>query len=141
MFYAIKDWQHKRQLRKNLLGLLDEMEKNLETYYVIDQRQFITNGFLMHQWENCKDIDLIKKHEAIKVYAASLTSFNEAFEEQRAYEQWYTSNMEHKTPDNAKKLHALKNGLMDRVKTIEAVIIPAGQVLEKELLNLGFITN
>lgn len=141
MFKAIQDWQYKRRLRKSLLGLLDEMEKNLETYYVIDQRQFIVNGFLMHEWERCKDIDLLKKHEAISVYAATLSGFNSAFDEQRSYEQWYTSNMEHKTPDNAKKLHALKNSLMERVKTLEPVIISAGQVLEKELLNLGFITH
>ena len=43
--------------------------------------------------------------------------------------------------ENAKKLHTLKNGLDQRVKTLEPIIIKAGQILEKELLNLGFVSN
>jgi hypothetical protein len=49
--------------------------------------------------------------------------------------------MKNKTSDNAKKLHAFKHGLDAKVKSMEAIIITAGQSLEKELLNLGFITH
>jgi hypothetical protein len=140
MLDIIQSWRLKKNLKKQLLALLDEMEKNLETYFVIDQRQFITGGFAMTVWEKTKDLDVVKKHADIKRYGTVLTEFNAAFAENKAYEQWYTSNIEHKTPENAKKLHALKNALDARVKTLEAIIIPAGQALEKELLNLGFIT-
>jgi hypothetical protein len=141
MFNQIKSWQVNRTLKKQLLSLLNEMEKNLEIYYVMDQRQFIIHGYMMKQWENSKDLDIVKKHEAIKVYGAALSAFNQAHLEHKEYEQWYSSNMDHKTPDNAKKLHDMKNGVVARIKTLEAIIIPAGQTLEKELLNLGFITN
>ena len=141
MFAQIQSWYTNRSLKKQLLTFLDEMEKNLEIYYVIDQRQFITGGFIMKEWETCKELDAVKRHEAIKVYGAALTEFNKAFTENKEYEQWYSSNMDNKIPENAKKLHALKNGLMDRVKTLEAIIIPAGQTLEKELLHLEFIAH
>jgi len=141
MFQQIQAWQAKRQLRTQLLAFLDEMEKNLETYYVMDQRQFIIHGYEMKQWEKCKELDIVKKHEAIQVYGATLTAFNQAHQAHKEYEQWFSSNIDHKTNDNAKKLHDMKNGVVARIKTLEAVIIPAGQALEKELLDLGFITN
>ena len=86
-------------------------------------------------------MDLVKAQEPIKIYGAALMDFNKAYEEHKAYEKWYSSDMQNKTPDNAKKLHALKHDLHERIKSLEAIIILAGQQLEKELLNLGFVSN
>jgi predicted MPP superfamily phosphohydrolase len=141
MLKQVQSWFTQKSLKKQLLALLDEMEKNLEIYYVMDQRQFIIDGYDMKQWEYCKDLAIVKKHEAIKVYGSALAAFNQAHQEHKEYEQWFSSNLDHKTNDNAKKLHDMKNGVVARIKTLEAIIIPAGQTLEKELLNLGFITN
>jgi hypothetical protein len=137
----INSWQSKKALRTKLLNFLAEMEKNLEIYYVMDQRQFITTGFLMDNWARVKEVDFIKRQEYISAYAESLVTFNTAFEEQKAFEKWYSSDINHKTQENAKKLHALKHDLTERIKVLEPIIILAGQALEKELLNLGFITN
>jgi hypothetical protein len=141
MLDIFNSWRPKTTLKKNLLAFLDEMEKNLETYYVMDQRQFITVGFTMIVWEQVKNLNFIKNQESIQIYAKALLDFNNAYAEQKSYEQWYTSDLKNKSPENAKKLHALKNGLNDRVRALEVIIIPAGQALEKELLNLGFITS
>ena len=46
MFSFFKNDQKDEQLRKDLFDFLAELEKNLEFYYVMDQRQFITHGFL-----------------------------------------------------------------------------------------------
>ena len=141
MLKAIKDWQYNKNLKKILLDFLTEMDKNLETYYVMDQRQFITHGYLMDSWPLVKDMDLIKKHEEIKVYAQALLDFNSSYEEYKKFEQWYTSDLKHKTADNAKKLHQLKDSLQLKIKNFEVIIMSAGQIFEKELLSLGFIEN
>ena len=140
MLDMIHHWRSKSILRKQLLTFLGEMEKNLEAYYVMEQRQFITAGFLMQCWPQVQDLDIIKRQEAIKAYASSLLDFNKALQEYKSYEQWYTSDVRHKDPENAKKLHGLKNTLDHKLKTLEAIIVPAGQALERELLNLGFIS-
>ncbi len=140
MFNTIKSKFDQNTLKRKLLAFLDEMEKNLEIYYVMDQRQFVIHGFVMNLWEQVKDLDIIRKQEIIITYAQALLEFNKAFKENKDYEQWYSSDMKNKNNENAKKLHVLKDGLNQRVRTLEAIIIPAGQVLEKELLNLGFIS-
>jgi hypothetical protein len=141
MFNNIKIWQQNRVQKKNLLNLLSEMEKNLEIYYVMDQRQFIIEGYQMEHWHLAKDLDIVKRHENIQMYAKSLLDFNKSHEEYKTFEKWYTSDMNNKTPENAKKLHTLKDFLQHQIKDFEKVIISAGQSLEKELLSLGLIDN
>lgn len=141
MLDIIQSWRAKNALRKQLLAFLNEMDKNLETLYVIEQRQFILSGFLLDKWEHVKDLDLIKHQEAVKVYAAALLDFNNALKEHKTYEQWYASDIKHKTKDNAQKLHVLKNALDQKVNPLESIIITAGQAFERELLNMGLISN
>ena len=129
----------KQRLQKRLMDLLNEMEKNLEVFYVMDQRQFITHGFILNAWENIKEEELLKKYPSIHQYAKALADFNNLFNEYKEFEQWYTADMSRKTADNAKKLHGLKHDLDKQLKMMEAIIIPAGQDLEKEMLQLGFL--
>jgi hypothetical protein len=141
MLDMIQSWRSKHALKKQLLTFLDEMEQNLEIYYVTDQRQFMTGGFIMAAWDKVKNIEVIQRHESIKIYATTLLDFNKSYKEFKEYEQWYSSDMNNKSTENAKKLHALKAELDLNLKTLEAIIIPAGQALEQELLNLGFISH
>ena len=129
----------RQKLKKNLLAFLAEMEKNLETFYVMDQRQFITGGFLTRAWDQIKDEALIKKHASILVYIRAIEDVNRMVKEHKEFEQWYAADMNNKTPDNARKLHGMKNDLDKKLKTMEAVIIPAGQALEREMLQLGML--
>lgn len=139
MIPLIKKIQEEQQLRKDLFAFLEETEKNLETFYVMDQRQFITQGFAVRAWPAVKDAPCIKKHEAITVCIKAFEEFNALFKEHKDYEQWYISNTENKTPDNARKLHGLKHDLDKKLKAMESIIIPAGQALEKEMLDLGLL--
>ena len=43
-----------------VFAFLAEMEKNMELFYVMDQRQFITGGFLRILWPLVCDLDMIK---------------------------------------------------------------------------------
>jgi len=126
-------------LKKNLLDFLAEMEKNLETFYVMDQRQFITYGFSMDKWPLVKDLDIIKKHGTIARYAKAIEEFNASLKAFKEYESWYTGDLKNKTPEGSRKLHAMKHELDERIRAMEALIIPAGQDLEREMLQLGLL--
>ena len=127
------------QLRKDLFDFLAEMEKNLEFFYVMDQRQFITHGFLTDVWPLVKDMDIIKRRETILIYAHATEDFNRSLKAYKDFEIWYTGDVKNKSPENAHKLHALKAELDEKLKGMEAVIIPAGQDLEREMLKLGLL--
>jgi hypothetical protein len=141
MLDIIQAWRTKNMLKKQLLSFLDEMEKNLEIYYVADQRQFITSAFILDMWDKVKELDIIKKYEELKVYSTVLLDFNKSYEEYKSYEKWYSSDIQNRNNENAKKLHELKNQLNRKLGQLESIIILAGQALEKELLKLGFVSN
>ena len=139
MFSFLKKNSKEEQLKKDLFDFLAEMEKNLELFFVMDQRQFITHGFVTGMWSKVGEIDFIKKHEAIVVYAKAVVDFNEALLKYKEYEAWYTGDVNNKSPENARKLHAMKNELDLKLRGMEAIIIPAGQDLEREMLRLGLL--
>ncbi len=139
MLSVIKKFREQWQLRRSLRAFWFEMEKNLELFYVIDQRQFIINGFTLAAWDNVKELDIVKRHESIKHYVTVLTEFNQMFKSYKEYELWYTSDIKNKNPENARKLHGLKHDLDKKVKELEPVIIIAGQTLEKEMVALGLL--
>lgn len=116
-----------------------EMDKNMELFYVADQRQFITSGFLSDMWPRVCDLDMIKRHESIGIYAKSVEDFNRSFKAYKEYEAWYSGDMKNRSPENARKLHTLKEGLDQKLLGMEAVIISAGQDLEREMLSLGLL--
>ena len=119
MFSIFKKNSADAGLRKNLFDFLAEMEKNLEFFYVMDQRQFIISGFLTDCWSRVKDIDIIKQHETISRYAAATEDFNQSLKSFKEYEAWYTGDTKNKTPEGAKKLHALKHEMDQKLKGME----------------------
>ena len=127
------------KMKKDLFDFLAELEKNLELFYVMDQRQFITNGFLTDVWSRVKEMDLIKKHETVIQYARAVQNFNLGLKAHKDYEAWYVGDVNNKNPENARKLHALKNDLDLKLKDLEALIILAGQDVEREMLKLGLL--
>ena len=58
-----------------------------------------------------KDMDIIKSHETIIMYAKAMEDFNHSLKVYKEYETWYTGDIKNKTPENARKLHALKHEL------------------------------
>ena len=139
MFSIFKKNSKDEKLRKSLFDFWAEMEKNLELFYVMDQRQFITNGFLTEIWPLVKGTDIIKRHDSISKYAHAMEDFNQALKGYKEYESWYTGDSNNKTPEGARKLHALKHELDMKLKGMEAVIILAGQDLEREMVKLGLL--
>ena len=139
MFSIFNKKSTNEQLRKKLFDLLAEMEKNLEFFYVMDQRQFVTHGFLTDMCPVVQGMDIIKKHKTIDDYAKAIQDFNHSLKTHKDYEAWYISDTNNKTPENARKLHALKAELDLKLKGMEAVIILAGQDLEREMVQMGLL--
>ena len=139
MFAAIKKNWKQHVLKRDLLSFLDEMDRNLELFYVTDQRQFITKMFILDVWPTVKDADIVRKHAVIALYAEALMDFNTGYKAYKDYETWYTSDIKNKSPENAKKLHGMKHALDVKLKKLEALIIHAGQALEKEMVQLGYL--
>jgi len=139
MFSIFNRNSQEKQLRKNLFDFWAEMEKNLELFYVMDQRQFITSGFVTDIWPRVCDLDIIKRHESISLYAKAVEDFNRSFKAYKEYEDWYAGDIKNKNTENARKLHALKSELDEKLKGMEALIIPAGQDLEREMLQSGLL--
>ncbi len=139
MIPLLKKIQEKRKIKKDLVCFLEEMEQNLETFYVMDQRRFITQGFALRAWDAVKELNSIKKHESIIVCIRAFERFNVLFKEHKDFEQWYSADLERKTPENARKLHGMKHELDKQLESMESLIIPAGKALEKEMLDQGLI--
>ena len=139
MFSIFKKDPQDKQLRESLFAFWAEMEKNMELFYVMDQRQFVTGGFLLDVWPRVCDMDIIKRHEPIRIYAQAIEDFNSSFKVFKEYETWYLGDIKNKSPENARKLNGLKEGLDQKVVGMEGVIITAGQELEREMLQLGLL--
>ena len=139
MFAFFIKKSQEEQVRRKLFNFLTEMEKNLEFFFVCDQRQFITQGFLIEAWGPVKDMENIRRYGSIVTYAGVMKDFNHVLKEYKEFEEWYSKDINHRVPENARKLHAMKHALDSKLKTMEAVIILAGQDLERELLQMGLL--
>jgi hypothetical protein len=139
MFSIFNKNPQDKQLKESLFAFWAQMDKNMELFYVMDQRQFVTGGFLMDVWPQVKDLDMVKKHETIVIYAKAIDDFNHSFKVYKEYEAWYSEDIKNRIPENARKLNILKDGLDQKVVGMESVIIAAGQDLEREMLQLGLL--
>ena len=76
---------------------------------------------------------------AIGIYAKAIEDFNHSFKAYKEYEACYSGDIKNRNPENARKLHTLKEELEQKLIGMEAVIINAGQDLEREMLSLGLL--
>jgi len=120
----------KKHGQKNfLLALLEEINSNLERYYVIDQRQFITMDFEMGVWEEARHFSGAQFPGEILDYAAALEDFNRVFADCQAFEVTYSASIDNKTLETAKVLHAKKEALEEKFRSLQPRIMAAQQAL------------
>ncbi|MBF0594060.1 MAG: hypothetical protein HQL22_03755 [Candidatus Omnitrophica bacterium] len=114
---------------KILLNVWHEINDNLERFYVIDQRQFISSDFSLQAWgEACHYPGLTFPEEVLE-YAAVIEQFNDAFTDMQIFERSYSASLAKKTRANAEILHAKKEFLDNMVKHIKPRILLAQQAL------------
>lgn len=111
------------------LRLLNEMNNNLERYYVIDQRGFISAPFDLEDFQDARHYSGMTFPREVYYYAEVLETFNKLFRECREFEEMYSSGIQNKTHANAEILHAKKEALELRLKDIQGVIVAAQKAL------------
>ena len=116
MFSIFKKNTNSGQSRKDLFDFLAELVKNLEFFYVMDQRQFIESNFEMKAWHKAQQVQDFSFDERLKHYAYIMEEFNKSYAAFKEFERWYASDLKNKTPENAKVLHTQKQELEKRIK-------------------------
>ena len=125
-------WNKKRKLKKLLLEFYGEVKKNLEAYYVMDQLERL-RSFHLESWQKVKDYANIAFGEEISFYIKIIEEYNRTLESFKSYEQWYASDVNNKTQENARILHLKKQEADQKFKNFDQVIKPAIAVLETRL--------
>jgi len=129
----LRPFLRKRSRKNFLLSLLNEINSNLEKCYVIDQRQFITMDFEMSAWGEARHFSGVQFPEEVLDYASSLEDFNRTFADCRAFEETYTSSIDNKTLEAAKVLHAKKEALEDKFRSVQPKISAAQKALRARM--------
>ena len=139
MISGIKKYFERNRIKKLLLPFYAEIKANLERFHVMDQRQFIDGGFKTECFEIARRQNGVPFGEPITRYTNALEEFNRLLVEFKEFESWYAADLKNKTPENAKKLHSQKAELDQRLKKMEELIIPAGEELERLLIEKKII--
>ncbi|NTV29652.1 MAG: hypothetical protein HGA80_06190 [Candidatus Omnitrophica bacterium] len=125
----------RRKPPKNLLlALWDEANRNLERYYVVEQRNFITEPFDSEALDEARLLGGVKFQAELTAYASAIRDFNVALQDVKAFEGVYASGIDHKTRENAEILHAKKEALDEQFKRLYPVIVAAQKVLREMLV-------
>jgi len=123
------------QTGKNLIkAVCDEASRNLERYQVFEQRQFITDVFEIEACELAKISCGIDFTEEILSYASTVQDFNASLKDVKDFEEFYISDLVHKTRENAEMLHFKKEFLEEKLKRMRPIIVSAQKCLN-DLLN------
>ena len=123
-----QEWKNKKTQRKILVEFYQELKKNLESYYVMDQLgrfRFVR----LESWPHAKDYPGVGKDPMILAYSQRLCEYNAVLVDFTKYEQWY-SDLNNKTPANGRILHDKKEEVRNKFQGLEAVIKSALQNFE-----------
>jgi hypothetical protein len=139
MLKTIQEFRRSLRLKKTLLPFYQEVRRNLEIYYVMDQRQFFDQTFHLEAWGNIREVPDLTITDRTRTYAERLESFNEAFREYRDYEEWFNADPERKTRDNSAVFHKKKQAVTEAFKGLGALIKDVFEHLEKTLEKIGLL--
>ena len=128
MLKFFQEWKNKKTQRKILVEFYQELKKNLESYYVMDQLGRF-RFFRLDSWPQAKDYPGIGKDPLILAYSQRLCEYNAVLDDFTKYEQWY-SDLNNKTPANGRILHDKKEEVRNKFQGLEAVIKSALQNFE-----------
>lgn len=123
--------------RKNgLFSFFQEVTRNLELYYVVDQRQFISAPFEDEHLAVAFEYPVIRSSTSVRDYAHAVRTFNAFFSDVRTFEQKYLSFDEHRTKENAQILHEKKEKLQQQFESSRAFIL-AAQLELRRIISSG----
>ncbi len=106
-----------------------EVAKNLESYYVMDQREYF-RPFRMEAWRTAGTIPALERSDAVREYVESLKAYNEDLAGMEEFERWYSSDVNNRTRENARILHDKKTAIAQRFPSFEGIIKKAKKAVE-----------
>ena len=120
-----------RRARREFFKLLAlEISQNLETCYIIQQLGQL-RPFDLRVWQQAAKLPNLLWPREILIYVERLTEFNSALRVAQEYEQWYSSNLDNQSHDNAQLLHAHKESAQEKFVGLELIIKNAQPSLEQ----------
>ena len=137
MLKFFQEWKEKKALGSQRKEFYAEMKKNLESFYVMDQLGKL-RFFKLEICEKLKKVDL-HFPESVLTYFQSLQNYNDSLQDFKDYEQWYTTDINQKTPDNAKALHEKKEQAQNQFSGLEKIIKSAIKDWEARLKEMGLL--
>ncbi len=133
MFKFLTELRTKNKIQRRLLALYVEVDKNLESCYVMQQRG-VLEKFCLDRWQDMKGDGDVRLDEKILLCHRMLEEYNQDMSDFKEFEQWYAADLSNKTPENARALHAKKELISQKFKGLLAVVKPAQEVLKAELI-------
>ena len=132
MLKFFQEWKNKKTQHKVLLEFYQELKKNLESYYVMDQLGRF-RFFRLESWPQAKDYLALGADPVILAYIHRLGKYHAVLDDFTKYEQWYAADLNNKTPDNGRILHDKREEVKKKFPGLETVIKSALQSFEKQL--------
>ena len=132
-------WSQQKAIDKLLLSFWQEVEMNLESYYVMFQLGKL-RFFAMQVWPLIQSCAEFLLDEQLSRYGERLADYNNVLDDFRKYEQWYAADIKNKTKENGLVLTAKRDaaqakfdaGLEEVIKT--ALISLQGRLLAMKIL-------
>ena len=132
MFRFFSKLRAKRKRRHVLLNFYQEVAKNWESWHVMHQRN-VADKFSLTSWQKVQENKALNANQKILNYINLLIDYNQGMDEFRSYEQWYVSDIENKTTENAKVLHTKKEIVATKFNGLLAVVESVKTELERQL--------
>ena len=133
MLKFFTDFKKKSELRRKLCALYAEVDKNLEACYVMQQRG-VLEKFRLEGWQEGAGDSALALDEKISTCYRALEDYNRGMADFKEFEQWYAADLNNKTPENARLLHAKKELVSEKFKGLLAVVKPTQEVFKARLI-------
>ena len=124
-----------QELKKHWLEFYAEVDKNLESYYVMFQLDRL-RFFNLEVWERIKNNADVRMTSDVLRYTEILNEYNKTLKNFKDYEEWYSSDLKNKIPENGRILHAKKDAAQKKFQGLENIIKRAQQNVRQQLMDL-----
>jgi hypothetical protein len=104
-------FKNKKVPERSLLAFWDEINRNLEKYYVVEQRQFIADPFESEVFDRLEARLAEIFSGEFTDYGMAVRAFNQEYLAVKAYEAFYASSADRKTREHALVLHEKQEAL------------------------------
>ncbi len=110
------------------------MNTNVERFFVVEQRQFITESFDTLEIQRVISMSGVNLPAEICAYRQGIEAFNRALKDAKDFEEGSYKSAEQKTRANAEVLHQKKEKVEELFKTLRPVMMAAQKTM-RVLLN------